>query len=970
MKEALLHFQKTFKGDFYFDRLYKMIYATDASVYRKLPLAVAYPNSEEAIKQLILFSENHKTSLIPRTAGTSLAGQCVGEGIVVDVSKHFTKVISVNKELKTVTVQPGVIRDELNNYLKPFGLFFGPNTSTSNRCMIGGMVGNNSCGTTSIQYGVTRDKVLQLKVILSNGEDVVFHAISKTDFITKTKQDTLEGTIYKTLYSELNSEEIQNEIRKEFPKPEIHRRNTGYAIDSLLESELFGGHNKEINICSLLCGSEGTLAFTTEITLQLDDLPPQHTSMVVTHYNSLENCLNDVIVVMKHHLYTCEMMDDVILDCTKKNKKYNSYRFFVEGEPKALLLLELKANTLVELETQTEALLRSIQESGFSYNSPVLKGEDIHKALELRKAGLGLLGNMIGDKKAVACIEDTAVALNDLPSFIAEFTVLMERFDQKAVYYAHAGAGELHLRPILNLKNNEDVRYFRKITTEVAKLTKKYKGSFSGEHGDGIVRAEFLSMLIGEKNYSLLKNIKHAFDPNSIFNPGKIVDAYKMDENLRYQTNTNIPVLETLMDFSDSEGILRLAEKCNGSGDCRKTIASEGVMCPSYQATKNEKDTTRSRANVLREVLTNNKAANKFDSKELKKVFDLCLSCKACATECPSSVDIASIKAEFLHQFQAANGVSFSNKLFAKSSKYNKMASRFPKLSNFIFKNAITSSLLKNSCGIAIKRSLPNISSKSFSKHIQIKHYQPVNKNKKIILFIDEFSNFLDADIAEDAYFLLFQLGYQITIVDSLDSARSLISKGFLNEAKLHTDKNVTFLKDKVSVSIPLVGIEPSAILSFRDEYIRLADDKASARSIADNTYLIEEFLATEINKGKIDASQFTSEEKTIKIHTHCHQKALSNQKVTFDILNLPINYKPAIIPSGCCGMAGSFGFEKDHYELSMKIGNQKLFPAIIKNPESVIIAANGTSCRHQIKDGTNRKALHPVTILRKALID
>ncbi len=496
--------------------------------------------------------------------------------------------------------------------------------------MTGGMVGNNSSGTTSIQYGVTRDKVLKLKTLLSNGEEAVFEKLNKAEFLRKTELNSLEGKVYDSLYKELSSEETQQEIWREFPKPEIHRRNTGYAVDSLLNTSVFSEFNKDINLCELLCGSEGTLAFTTEITLQLDPLPPPFTAMVATHYETLEACLNDVVVAMQHNLHTCEMMDNVILDCTKKSKTYEPYRFFVNGNPKAILLLELKSNTEEDLNIQIEALLKSLQISNYSYHNPILRGEEINMALELRKAGLGLLGNMVGDRKAVACIEDTAVALEDLPSYIAEFSALMKKYDQQAVYYAHAGAGELHLRPILNLKEGEGVAYFRKITTDVAKLCKKYNGSFSGEHGDGIVRAEFIPLMIGEKNYELLKRIKTAFDPHNIFNPGKIVEALKMDENLRYEIDREEPVINTILDFSDSEGILRLAEKCNGSGDCRKTAEAAGAMCPSYHATKNEKDTTRARANALREVLTNNEAANKFNSKVLKEVFDLCISCKYC----------------------------------------------------------------------------------------------------------------------------------------------------------------------------------------------------------------------------------------------------------------------------------------------------------------------------------------------------
>ncbi len=975
MKKQLNDFKKIFNGEFFTDSLHTAIYATDASVYRKIPLAVAFPKNKRGIQQLISFAEINETSLIPRTAGTSLAGQCVGDGIIVDVSKHFTKILSVDAVKKTVTVQPGVIRDELNAYLKQFGLFFGPNTSTSNRCMIGGMVGNNSSGTTSIQYGVTRDKVLSLKTLLSNGEEVVFKPLSKEEFLKKTELDSLEGKIYKTLFSELNSEEIQEEIKAHFPKPEIHRRNTGYAVDALLNSSAFDNSKKDLNLCNLLCGSEGTLAFTTEITLQLDLLPPKFTAMVATHYTTLETCLKDVVVAMQHKLHTCEMMDNVILDCTKKNKTYVPYRFFVEGDPKAILLLELKSNTTEDLNQQLTALLESLKISNYSYHHAVLRGEEIEMALELRKAGLGLLGNMVGDRKAVACIEDTAVALEDLPNYIEEFSELMRKYDQQAVYYAHAGAGELHLRPILNLKDHKDVAYFRKITTDVALLCKKYKGSFSGEHGDGIVRAEFIPVMIGQKNYKLLKQIKTAFDPQNIFNPGKIVNAYKMDESLRYKVDREEPYISTLMDFSDSEGILRLAEKCNGSGDCRKSAAATGVMCPSYQATKDEKDSTRARANALREVLTNNNSVNKFNSKALKEVFDLCISCKACASECPSNVDISIAKAEFLYQYNQVNGVSLSNKIFGKSTKLNRIASRFPKTSNWFLSNSFTSKIIKNNSGVHKNRTLPSISLKSFSKMLQSienELFQKNNNNKEttssVLLFIDEFSNYLDAEIALDSFILLTSLGYKVEIIAGLDSGRALISKGFLVEAKNEATKNIAFLRDKVTQSVPLLGIEPSAILSFRDEYLRLADDVVSAKSISENTFLIEEFLALEIEKGCISEAQFTSEEKSIKIHSHCHQKSLSNQKVTFDILNLPKNYKPTIITSGCCGMAGSFGYEKEHYEISMKIGELKLFPAVRNSSDKTIISANGTSCRHQIYDGTGKKALHPVTILKNAL--
>lgn len=960
-------------GELYFDDLMLNIYATDASVYRKSPLAVALPKDKEDIRLLIIFAKENNTSLIPRTAGTSLAGQCIGDGIVVDVSKYFTRILDVNVKSKTVTVQPGVVRDELNNYLKPFGLFFGPNTSTSNRCMIGGMVGNNSSGTTSIQYGVTRDKVLKLKTILSDGSVAEFSNLSAVAFQQKLTLENLEGHIYKTIYEELKPEGIHKQILDNFPKPEIHRRNTGYAIDELIKSEVFSSSTSNFNMCQLLAGSEGTLAFTTEITLQLDVLPPTESVIVALHFESIENCLKSVETVMQHNLHTCEMMDDTILNLTKHNKTQQENRQFIEGNPAAILMCELKAETQEQLQLDIDKFIETINNLNVSYASPILRDEAITKALELRKAGLGLLGNIIGDKKAVACIEDTAVALKDLESYISEFTVLMKSYNQNAVYYAHAGAGELHLRPILDLKQSEEVVLFRKITTDIAKLVKKYKGSMSGEHGDGIVRSEFIPMMIGDVNYQILKRIKSAFDPDNIFNPGKIVDAFSMDKSLRYKVGRVEPQIKTLLDFSASQGILREAEKCNGSGDCRKLPEFGGTMCPSYRATRNEKDTTRARANALREYLTNSEKANKFNHKELKEVFDLCLSCKACASECPSSVDVASLKAEFQYQFQKANGFKFKNKFFANSTKYNEIASRAPAFYNSLFKGKFTSRLIRLSLGIHPDRSFPRITKSytsyaNFSDLLDGNDYTP-KPLKKVYLFIDEFTNYLESDIAIDLEILLESLGYKIIYINHLESGRSFISKGFLEEAKDLANKNISIFKDLISEETPLIGIEPSAVLTFKDEYIKLADDIESAKSIAKHTFLVEEFIQQEIDLGHITSAQFTTETKYIKFHGHCHQKALANQKSSFDILNLPENYKVTIIPSGCCGMAGSFGYEKEHYEVSMQIGEQTLFPAVRKASEATVISANGTSCRHQIKDGTGRIAKHPVTILKEALV-
>jgi FAD/FMN-containing dehydrogenase/Fe-S oxidoreductase len=964
----LKQLSESLEGTLLYDDLHKTLYATDASAYRIMPEAVALPKTTEDIVKLVRFARKHKISLTPRTAGTSLAGQTVGDGIIVDVSKYFTKIVSFDKEKKTITVQPGVIRDELNLYLKPYGLFFGPNTSTSSRCMIGGMVGNNSSGTTSIRYGVTRDKIVAIKAVLSDGSQVVFGELTSKEFIEKTKGDSLESVIYRKLYEELSVVATQEEIKNEFPKPEIHRRNTGYAVDILLKSDLFSGNEPTINVGKLLCGSEGTLAFTTEVTLRVDVLPPANNVMVVAHFYSIQESLEAVVTAMKHHLYTCEMMDDTILNCTKTNREQAKNRFFIQGDPKAVIMMEVGSYLSMEdAEQQANALIADLEKGDFGYALPKIYGADIDKINELRKAGLGLLGSIVGDDKAADSIEDTAVELSDLPNYIADFSAMMKRHGQDAIYYAHAGAGEIHLRPVLNLKSKEGVYQFRNIATEVAVLVKKYRGSLSGEHGDGIVRGEFLPFMIGDKNYELLKRIKLAFDPYSVLNIGKIVNALKMDENLRFEQGRVEPNIQTIQDFSDSMGILRLAEKCNGSGDCRKPASAGGTLCPSYRATKNEKDTTRARANALREYLTNSEKDNKFDHKELYEVFELCVSCKACASECPSNVDVAALKAEFLYQYQKANGFSLRNKIFANNARLNKLGSIFPSLTNFM----VNQPLVKKGMGVASKREVPLLAPKSFRKWYEANKSKSEKRsfiNGKLYLFCDEFTNYYDVQVGIDAYELLTKLDYEVVVIDHEESARAYISKGFLEEAKEIANKNVSIFADIVSVGIPLVGIEPSAILTFRDEYLRLADDKAAAEKLAKNCMTVEEFFKREIENSKINADQFSNEGKQIKIHGHCHQKSLSTIEATFTMLNVPKNNKVTIYNSGCCGMAGSFGYEAEHYDISMQMGEDTLFPKIRATEAGVSIAAAGTSCRHQIFDGTNRKAQHPVTILRNCL--
>lgn len=997
LETKIKNLSASLEGEFYFDQVMRTLYATDASAYREMPLAVAIPKNESDIKKLIAFASENKITLIPRTAGTSLAGQVVGNGIIVDVSRTFTKILEVNQAESWVRVQPGVIRDELNMHLKPFGLYFGPETSTANRAMIGGMVGNNSCGSNSVVYGSTRNHLMEVKGYLSDGSYVEFKPLApkgEGSFDEKRKQNTLEGKLYQHIYDILSNSENQEEIRKEFPKMSINRRNTGYAIDELLDTEIFnssggetinrpplGVEGNSFNFCKLIAGSEGTLMFMTEIKLHVNPLPPKHQVVMAMHCHTVDESLRANLIALKYSPSAVELMDHYILECTKANKEQSQNRFFVQGDPGAILCIEISRDSREELDQLSAELEAEMRAAGFGYHYPVLYGDDIKKVWTLRKAGLGLLSNLPGDEKAVAVIEDTAVDVNDLPDFIREFNEILTASNMYSVHYAHAGSGELHLRPIINLKTAEGHKQFRMIAEEISTLVKKYKGSLSGEHGDGRLRGEFVKQQIGEKNYALIKDLKKTWDPNNIFNAGKVVDTPPMDKFLRYEADIQTPEFKTVFRFKD-QTVLQHAEQCNGSGDCRKTELSGGTMCPSFMASRNEKHTTRARANILRETLTRSENLNRFDSKEIKEVMDLCLACKGCKSECPSNVDVAKLKMEFLHQYQQKNGVPARSWLIGNFAKMSNMASYVPWAYNLVFKNAPLRRVANTIIGFHPDRTMPLLHDTTLEKwakkrmengewRLETGGVEETKSPKQVHLFIDEFTNFNDVEIGKTAIKTLQKLGYEIITPKHVASGRSYLSKGMLDDAKQLANKNVSLLKDLVTEDIPLVGIEPSAILTFRDEYPDLVDEHLveAAKTLAKNALMFDEFIAREIDKKHIKKEQFKKDKKLIKLHGHCQQKAVGSLVPTKKMLSLPENYEVHLIPSGCCGMAGSFGYEKEHYDLSMQIGELVLFPTVREQSEEVIIAAPGTSCRHQIHDGTGRKALHPVEILWEALI-
>ena len=963
----------------------RTIYSTDASVYQQRPAAVAFPKDDRDIRLLIELANETGVALIPRTAGTSLSGQAVGDGIVVDVSRHFTEILEINSQERWVRVQPGVIRDELNMALAEHGLMFGPETSTSNRAMIGGMLGNNSCGSNSIVYGTTRDQTIEVTGFLSDGTQTTFGPSGEPENSSEFSQKVASETI-----SLLQDSETQQRVRDQFPHPDVSRRNTGYAVDRLIEPESFGGTLGPLNFCHLIAGSEGTLFFTTEVKLRCHPLPPPESGLLCAHFESVDQATRAAQIIMRHHhaahaggpndgqysspIFACELIDHFILEGAARNIEQQKNLDFVEGSPAAIVIVDLRGNERESIQEKAATLVADLKASQLGYAFPLLFDDAVTAIWQVRKSGLGVVANVVGDTKPVTLVEDTAVRVDVLPEYIAEVNeLLLGKYNAQCVHYGHVGAGEIHLRPMVNLKSKEGLRTFRQIATDVAAIVKKHRGSLSGEHGDGRLRGEFLESMIGAENYQLLRSIKKIWDPNGIFNPGKIVDAPPMDTSLRY-SQTPTREVATVMDFSETGGLQRAAEMCSGSGDCRKTELTGGVMCPSYMATRNEKDTTRARANVLRQVLTGaSDSVVPLNDSRLTEVMKLCLACKGCKSECPSNVDVAKMKAEIQHANHVANGVPTHARRIAGFASRMKLASKIPRLTNWLMSNSATSGLLKRHLGFHSDRDLPQLHPQTlrswFAKHTP----SPSSGSRgDVILFCDEFTNFLDVPAGIATVEVLEKLGYRVEIPDHDESGRASISKGLLTDAKRIAERNVRVLADAIgNGNKKIVGIEPSALLTLRDEYLVLVDSPLAgqARLVADRAMLVDEFVAELLAADGIDRKQFTQDSRSIRLHGHCHQKALSSLKSTINMLQLPENYRVRIINSGCCGMAGSFGYERENYQLSMEIGELVLFPALRKEPAESFIAAGGTSCRQQILDGTGRIALHPVEILRAAMV-
>ena len=1031
------------------DPLHRIAYATDASAYREVPQGVAFPENEQDIVYLIQEAQQRKTHLIPRAGGTSIAGQVVGSGIVVDISKHFKKILEVNAEERWARVQPGVVLDELNLALEPYGLFFSPETSTSNRCCIGGMFGNNSCGSHSLIYGSTRHHVMEAKGILCDGSIEVFKEYTikelekrfgprfwETDRLCHSEQgqagmESISGQFQQTsliqsIYSQLINwaldEKTVQLIEENYPDKSLRRRSCGYAIDEVIEDL----HNtskpledRTINLCKVLAGSEGTLAFITEIKVDLDPLPPKEKMVVCAHCDTLQKSFLGNLVALKYHPSAIELMDRNILELSKQNVEQQKNRFFVQGDPAAILIIELRGETKAEIDAIADELEKALMENEekLVYACSRVYGSEISKVWSLRKAGLGLLTGMKGDAKPIGVIEDTAVAPEKLPAYMADFAQMLDDLGLSCVYHAHISTGELHLRPIINIKEAEGKRKFREVAYQTALLVKKYKGSLSGEHGDGRLRGEFIQLLYGDEVYALMQDLKKCWDPKQVFNLHKIVDTLPMDSMLRFDVDQQYAIEKELCEKdgpSTGSGACRTyynwkaafdeckvegatgaknqlhalmcsIEQCNGAGDCRKSNLIGGTLCPAFKVSGDETKATRARANVLREILTRgwgseaftqalNKDKSILKSEELAEVLDSCLACKGCRSECPSNVDMTRLRSEILQHKYDVGGMPLRSFAVSRMALVEQLGHLVRPIYNFMASWKISSNIIKRIIKFSTERDIPTLSRVTMRKAVQQecrKQHEKGTKGK-VYLFADEFTNFHEAELGLTFAKLLLRLGYEVEIPRHVESGRAAISKGNLKLAKKFALKNVNLLKDKVSEEMPLVGIEPSCILSFRDEYPDLvpAELRSEAQRLGRNALLFDEFIMREVKAGRIAADDFKTDAVEIWLHGHCHQKALVGTEKTVAALKLIQNAKVHVIPSGCCGMAGSFGYEKEHYKTSLAIGEMVLFPTIRKAVDKAdgvtptLVAAPGTSCRQQILDGTGVHAAHPVEIL------
>ena len=959
----------TLAGEVRFDLYSKALYSTDASLYQIQPIGVVIPKNKQDVIRTVQIASEHKVPILPRGGGTSLAGQSVGEAIVLDMSKYMNQLLEVNAAEHWARVQPGIVLDELNHKLKPHGLMYAPDVATSSRANVGGTIGNNSAGSHSLIYGKTIDHVMSIDLVLSNADEITAAPISLQELETKKQGDTLEANIYRELCRICTDNEA--EIRKRYPR--ILRRVAGYNLDEFItdagSKEVTPyrrdgcDENHPFSLTKILIGSEGTLATTVEATVNLVPIP-KLTALCVVHFESLITSMEAMQPILECNPTAVELIDKTILDMARGSLEFSRLTTFIQGEPAALLAVEFYGETQAELESQLDRLEKTLKSTGFGYAFVrCLTAEEKSRVWETRKAGLGLLMGMTGDPKPVGFVEDAAVPIENLPEYVRRFDKIVTSHDTTAAYYAHASVGLLHNRPIVNLKSETDIQKMHNIAREVRDLLIELDGTTSGEHGDGLVRSEWIESMFGSQLYQAFTEVKKAFDPEGIMNPGKIVDAPPMTENLRFGTEYNTIKVDTYFDFSSQEGFGRAIEMCNGVGACRKTLT--GTMCPSFIGTREEEHSTRGRANALRSIISGTLPHTELTGERLQEVLDLCLGCKACKAECPSNVDMAKIKYEVMAHYHKANGLPLHRRLFGEIGALAPLGSMFSPLSNWAVNNTLSKWIAEKVIGVDRRRDMPTFVRPTYEQWFR-KRRSRRTSDKKVVLFSDTFMNYSEPSIGKAAVEVLEACGFEVLLPEKRCCGRPLISEGMLDRAIENASYNINTLRVYADKGIPIIGCEPSCTSAITDDYVELIGTP-DAKRVAEATYSFEEFFAQLVEDGELPL-EFSTEPRDILLHGHCHQRALIGIQPTVKMLSLPAEHKVTVIDSSCCGMAGAFGYEKKHYELSMNIGELRLFEAVReKPPGSFTLSAAGFSCRHQLEHGTGVQPKHPIEVLRDA---
>lgn len=949
------------------DMYQRMLYATDASIYHVEPAAVVIPKHRDEMQAVMEEAARFGIPVTARAAGSSLAGQAVGRGIIVDVTRHLDRILDLDRENRRVTVEPGVVLDHLNGFLREEGLLFGPDPASSNRAAMGGIVSNNSTGSHSICYGMTADHVNAMDVILADGSRAHLENLDEAGFRAHMDRSGLEGAIYRGLDTMLSDPAARDIIHRDTP---AHwRRCGGYNLDRLTPEgvSFLLEHPPGRNLARLLSGAEGTLGLIESITLDVVPLP-KRTGLAIVHFDDIVRALETVQVILEVEPSAVELLDHLGMSMCRQSPMWRKkLEQFVQGEPNSILITEFQGENDAEIVSKIERLKRHLKERGAPSHAvvDVLSERGQADVWSVRKMGLGFLMSVRGDHKPIPFIEDAAVPVEHLADYVTGVEGFCNERGLDVAYYAHASAGCVHIRPMVNTKAAEEIAHLPDIIHFAIEKLKGFGGALSSEHGDGRARSSFNKVFFGEDLYGLYAQTKGIFDPEGILNPGMITGAEPMTDHLRFGSEYRTQQLRTNLDFTQDLGYASAVEMCNGAGVCRKL--GSGTMCPSFMATREEEHSTRGRANALRNVLNGRLDPDLLTDKRLYETMDLCLSCKACKAECPSSVDMATIKVEFLDRYHRANGTPLRSKFFARASLQARLLSGWKApLVNKISNHPFMRQMLEKVLGVSAQRTLPPFASKPFttwySKHIR---GRKAGERPRVVLFNDTFNTYHYPDVARAATLFLEACGFDVILPGHRCCGRPAISKGLVDLARKQASQTLDKLLPYATEGLPIIGLEPSCILSFDDEYHRLLPGDARVPVVAEQAILFDQFVAG----LPVEQLPSMSGYDEILLHGHCHQKAEVGTAGTHAAIGRIEGCSVNEVDSGCCGMAGSFGFEKEHFDLSMQIGKQRLFPAVRETPRHATVVAPGVSCRQQIAEGTGRKAIHPAELLYRAML-